>query len=131
MRIFTLLKKAFTKLGLISDYVVEQGTSGIWTYRKWNSGGIKLIGHEQFVSGTWAGGSVLYYGVYRYVSLPSIVKTAEFVSFSPESAGGGVIMPGLQQCTDDGRVYVYYLRAYGGNGSVTINHSIYVIGTWK
>lgn len=22
----------------ISDYVVEQGTSGIWTYRKWNSG---------------------------------------------------------------------------------------------
>lgn len=26
------------KLGLISDYVVEWGTSGIWIYRKWNSG---------------------------------------------------------------------------------------------
>ncbi len=24
--------------GLLGDYVVEQGTSGIWTYRKWNSG---------------------------------------------------------------------------------------------
>ena len=26
-----------TKLG-IADYIVEQGTSGIWTYKKWNSG---------------------------------------------------------------------------------------------
>ena len=25
-------------LGLLKDYVVEQGTSGSWTYRKWNSG---------------------------------------------------------------------------------------------
>ena len=24
--------------GLLGDYVVEQGTDGIWTYRKWNSG---------------------------------------------------------------------------------------------
>ncbi len=29
-----------TKLG-IADYIVEQGTSGIWTYKKWNSGTIK------------------------------------------------------------------------------------------
>ena len=28
----------FTKLNVINDYVIEQGTSGIWTYRKWNSG---------------------------------------------------------------------------------------------
>lgn len=28
----------FTKLNVIDDYVIEQGTSGIWTYRKWNSG---------------------------------------------------------------------------------------------
>lgn len=26
------------KGNMISDFVVEQGTSGIWTYRKWNSG---------------------------------------------------------------------------------------------
>lgn len=24
--------------GNLADYIVEQGTSGIWTYRKWNSG---------------------------------------------------------------------------------------------
>ena len=33
----TSASAAVTKLG-ISDYVVAQGTSGIWTYRKWNSG---------------------------------------------------------------------------------------------
>ena len=32
------IKEIAEKLGLIADYVVEQGTDGIWTYRKWNSG---------------------------------------------------------------------------------------------
>lgn len=29
------------------DYIVEQGTSGIWTYRKWNSGLAEYWGKEQ------------------------------------------------------------------------------------
>ena len=37
-RLANFLKSIALKLGLIADYVVEQGTSGIWTYRKWNSG---------------------------------------------------------------------------------------------
>lgn len=36
--VIQLLKQILYKLGLIADYVVEQGTSGEWTYRKWNSG---------------------------------------------------------------------------------------------
>ena len=34
------VKKTLTKImdALKVDYIVEQGTSGIWTYRKWNSG---------------------------------------------------------------------------------------------
>lgn len=31
----------------INDYIVEQGTSGIWTYRKWNSGIGEYWGKEQ------------------------------------------------------------------------------------
>lgn len=31
----------------IGDYIVEQGTSGIWTYRKWNSGLGEYWGKEQ------------------------------------------------------------------------------------
>ena len=44
MRIFTLLKKAFTKIqtlsatiNVIDDYVVERGVSNGWTYKKWHS----------------------------------------------------------------------------------------------
>lgn len=36
--LITKVKEIAEKLGFIADYVVEQGTSGIWTYRKWNSG---------------------------------------------------------------------------------------------
>lgn len=34
------LKALLTKIldALKADYIVEQGTSGNWTYRKWNSG---------------------------------------------------------------------------------------------
>ena len=31
----------------INDYIVEQGTSGIWAYRKWNSGLAEYWGKEQ------------------------------------------------------------------------------------
>ena len=45
-RLFTLLKRAFTKLGLIANYVVEEGTSGIWEYTKWSNGRVELQGTE-------------------------------------------------------------------------------------
>lgn len=46
------------------DYIVEQGTSGIWTYRKWNSGIAECWGMEEniTVNVTTAWGSNLYYG---------------------------------------------------------------------
>ena len=37
-RLANFLKSMALKLGLIADYIVERGTSGIWTYEKWNSG---------------------------------------------------------------------------------------------
>lgn len=52
MRVFTLLKKAFTKLGLIADYVVEVGASGDWTWKKWNSGEIDLHCRKKYAENT-------------------------------------------------------------------------------
>ena len=31
----------------VADYIVAQGTSGIWTYRKWSSGILEYWGKEQ------------------------------------------------------------------------------------
>ena len=32
------IDEKLSKVDTIADYIVETGTSGIWTYRKWNSG---------------------------------------------------------------------------------------------
>lgn len=53
------------------DYVVDHGTSGVWTYRKWNSGKI-----EAFASNNWGGiaGSVWVAPIYYRdltLSIPS------------------------------------------------------------
>lgn len=42
----------------IPDYVVEQGTSGIWTYRKWNSGVAECWGKNQTSQSFSAWGSL-------------------------------------------------------------------------
>ena len=36
------------------DYIVEQGTSGIWTHRKWNSGIAECWGRHSFTVTAWA-----------------------------------------------------------------------------
>ena len=45
--------------GTAADYVVEQGTSGIWTYRKWSSGIAECWGAQSYsniaVDSAWGG----------------------------------------------------------------------------
>lgn len=63
-------------LGVLDDYVTEEGTSGSWTYRKWNSGKIEAWGSYSFAAkqGTsWTAG--LYYSD-ETVSIPSGIFTA-------------------------------------------------------
>lgn len=134
MRIFTLLKKAFTKLGLISDYVVEQGTSGIWTYQKWNSGVAKCWGRiTQNPSG----------GVITNITLPTFfVKKLPhvFISYNYNGTDG----VGFGQVQVYGKNYAHidtppfgfhiYLRRQTGGVHATSNSGgtdVYVIGKWK
>jgi hypothetical protein len=47
----------------LADYIVEQGTSGIWTYRKWNSGTAECWGSHKSTSlncGETNGGGFYY-----------------------------------------------------------------------
>lgn len=48
-----------TDLG-INDYVVEQGTSGIWTYRKWSSGVAECWGSYTSTGGSSTEGSLYW-----------------------------------------------------------------------
>lgn len=54
------------------DYIVEQGTSGVWTYRKWNSGIAECWGKSEQISRTFNNplGSG-YYGAKYTATYPS------------------------------------------------------------
>ena len=66
-----------------SDYIVEQGTSGIWTYEKWNSGKAVCRGTNTFMSGTGLGGNPL---VISSNASPRIDYPFEFVERPVEIA---------------------------------------------
>ena len=45
------LSKILTNLvALNTDYIVEEGTSGVWRYRKWKSGKIEAWGYQTYSS---------------------------------------------------------------------------------
>lgn len=111
-----------------ADHIVEQGTSGIWTYRKWNSGRIELWTNEHPFTVSFATASGIYYATQNNISVP-LVKTIQY-------AGGGVtkwhyVNWSSVTCNDGLTLGIRYygLNANGGGG--TIPFSFYVIGTWK
>lgn len=53
-----------------ADYVVEQGTSGIWTYRKWNSGIAECWGGKAITLSHYAS-TAGFYAYYTDVKFPS------------------------------------------------------------
>ena len=70
------------KLGLIADYVVEQGTSGNWTYTKWNSGRCELWGkfvqtQTAYATNNWIVGSQEITGYPFPISEPIAQATAQ------------------------------------------------------
>lgn len=44
-----------------ADYIVEQGTSGNWTYRKWNSGWAEAWGVVSLASAAFSASGNIYY----------------------------------------------------------------------
>ena len=71
----------------LNDYVVEQGTSGIWTYRKWNSGLSECWGGKQInlITAAWGAWGNIYYCIAdtgSYFVFPSGVFSAAPKSYA-------------------------------------------------
>lgn len=74
---------------LFTDYVVEQGTSGNWTYRKWKSGFCEAWGeHDKVFAATTTTGALYTSSSNITIDLPSnlfnfvLLPTAEVKSYS-------------------------------------------------
>lgn len=121
------------KLGLIADYVVETGTDGIWTYRKWNSGIAECWGVTSRATGTFTSHGIGVYYMMNplYTSLPSnLFKTVSHAIPTMLIAGGGILVPRTTTVTVSS-VGVSFVRIYGGDDSLDIEYAIEVKGRWK
>ena len=123
---YTVLDTAFTK-----DYVVEQGTSGVWRYVKWNSGFAECWGYHT-VSGlniSTAWGSWYASSAITLPSFPFTFVGAPDVHVGWESDFSAIIDGvGKRESTKAGQVYLYRPVS---QTNVNGRFSIYAYGKWK
>lgn len=116
----------------IADFVVEQGKTGIWYYRKWYSGKAECWGRSRAdvnIATSWGS---LYYGTSTGVAFPSELfkadpicqVTAEFGAVRQVAwcAAGG-------EATKANAPDVFFLRPASGEASFDILY--YAFGEWK
>jgi hypothetical protein len=110
------------------DYVVEQGTSGNWTYRKWNSGIAECFGYISLDTVSVSAVGNVYRGNVS-VSLPAIFNdipsNTHITNGNPLSSVIGINSRALDAST----LSAYVWKAT--SGSVAVYASFHIIGTWK
>lgn len=108
------------------DIVIEQGTSGIWTYRKWNSGIAECWGVETSSSTASTEGGLFFRVVYStfptsfFIDVPVVEVTAK-----GNWIGGA--MTGNSITKDSWQGYIWCATDHTAN---LLPH-IYAIGRWK
>ena len=115
----------------IGDYIVEQGTSGVWFYRKWASGRAECWGTPALQSGVWDGENNMYYSTKR-ISLPSGIFVREpYVVQSIKNASGAVVAPATTRPLSKTEYQTTFVRFYGGTDDVSLELSVCAYGAWK
>lgn len=123
----------------MGDYVVSQGTSGVWTYRKWNSGIAECWGQVNMTTYTGNGNtrvlsgtsSDTYKTAYRQidVSLPSgLFTSVNCVTATALDSGTGV----SACCVESWNATTFRMATWGAPDSCDNGKpSVHVFGRWK
>lgn len=126
----------------VDDYVVETGTSGIWTYRKWNSGIAECWGTATYSTSfdqayTWLGGTA-YICLEKSTSFPSgLFKSTPkcFVQYQNAVKDGtayaSFAYPSGTSATSSKTTAMRVMRIGGSVAGVTLTFDYYAFGTWK
>ena len=117
---------------LTADHVVEQGTDGIWTYRKWESGLAECFGVlNTSVASTQAWGSTHYYGKLEGVSFPAsffVDVPAVLVSVSDEN-GNFFVTNRSTTAEEVGELFAVTVVAVENETAIRLN--LEAKGRWK
>lgn len=118
--------------GVCADYVVEKGTSGVWTYRKWNSGIAECWG---IYSATGVSLVVSHYSGFYYsngitVNLPFTFETAPVGTYSGGCASYiTFVTPIGQPTTTQAKFWIACLDASAKSCNVAVG--MMIRGRWK
>ena len=118
------LSELSQRLGV--DYMVEEGTSGIWTYRKWNSGIAECWGTSKLPASTTPELKVV---------LPFNMADTKYVITLTPGNNATVLTTPIREC-DVNRgnsvrtVNSFYVSAKGSGGWGVL-FDITVVGRWK
>ncbi|MBQ1759545.1 MAG: hypothetical protein IIZ94_07675 [Prevotella sp.] len=121
-----------TIMGGKTDYIVEQGSSGIWTYRKWNSGVAECWGYK-LTNGTFSSWGSVYSHDVPPEDFPTGLFTSMPVCVSDSSctSQNSVCGPNANYTTKDHAPGITLLRGSSAPGTLNFATWYYAKGTWK
>lgn len=117
----------------LADFVVEYGTSDIWTYRKWDSGMSECWGSISKNVTSWSAWGGIYEGNQMFqASYPSglFLDTPELFA-APFGALGLAGVEFYQGASNTQTPQMYLLRGNGISGTYACKVNCYAIGRWK
>ena len=120
----------------VADYIVEQGTSGIWTYEKWNSGTIKCWTTNYWSTPTLTMSAISSSGTYKSnaVSMPFpsdlFVNVDEYFNAQFSFRSAGTYLQSIMYTVPSGSVLPIVILK-GGSSTASVGVSAFVIGRWK
>ncbi len=115
---------------LLTDYVIETGTSGIWTYRKWNSGISECWSTSYVASGSHTmskNGNIYASTTHEYAFPAGLFIDTPIISANVQQ-GGGMWAKATGSTTSE-KAVIGFLRSNDDTSS--INFNMIVKGRWK
>ena len=117
-----------------ADYVIENGASGIWNWRKWNSGFMELWGQSNISCNiTTAWGSLYTSGAiagpdfpFTFAQVPKVIRTIETTN-----AGGIMMAPGGSNVATVSNPGAYEIARGTSVSGAVLKIDYYVVGYWK
>lgn len=126
---------AWTSETITDDVIIEEGTSGIWTYRKWASGTAECWGGLTWTITSWTAWGSSYYSTASPVTdFPSgLFIRAPLMTTSGRTSNGDVITYWRSATTfsKDTAPTFGFIRPADGTDNITGYLYMHAIGTWK
>ena len=124
---------ATSKIHSKADYVIEQGTSGFWNYRKWNSGIAECWGETTQSNKSMSAWGTGYSFDTDTVNYPSglFISPPNCIASGSWSAGNTLATQNSNRGTKSECPQITFFRPSAMSGTGTAKLHFQAIGRWK